>query len=183
MAVNDREGIWPPYEAFYIEAMAFCTTTALHAEDRVSKHLELGATFVPESPDWNSSAFAIVGGVQLIAQQAAALSRYFWPSREREPHLSRAAHLRETLEVSDDSALKDRDLRNHLEHFDERLDQVASSGIVGVILPTYVGPRQDEPQIPTTLFRAYYTDTGEFEVLGHRFSMQPIIDEIAQLDA
>ena len=183
MAPIDRKGIWPPYEAFYIEAMVFCTTTALQAEARVSQHLELGATFAPESPDWNSSAYAIVDGIQVIAQQAAALSRYFWPSRSHEPHKSRAIHLRQGLAVSDDSPLQNRDLRNHLEHFDERLDEVATTGLVGVVLPTYVGPRLEDPQVPATLFRAYYTDTGEFEVLGHRFAMQPIADEITLLDA
>src|SRR5207244_3057427 len=109
---------------------------------------------------------------------AAALSRYLWPSRSREPHVSRAQALRTGLGVADGSCLRNRDLRNHLEHFDERLDEFCQTLIAGVILPTYVGPLDSEPEVPAFLFRAYYTDVGVFEVLGKRFEMSPILDEI-----
>lgn len=35
--------------------------------------------------------------------------------------------------------------------------------------------------MPTHLFRAYYTDIGVFEVLGERFEMAPILEEVEEL--
>ncbi|HET7584592.1 MAG TPA: hypothetical protein VFK13_06765 [Gemmatimonadaceae bacterium] len=176
-------GIWPPHEAFYIEAMLFCTTTALEAAAEVQAALEFGAQHAPASEEWQDSARTIVNGVQTIALQAAAISRYLWPVRTKEPHLSRAHRLRSGLAVSDDSCLRDRELRNTLEHFDERLDEFCQSLIAGVILPTYVGPLNGEPEVPTHFFRAYYTNIGVFEVLGNRFEMTPFLEEIQGLHA
>jgi hypothetical protein len=67
------------------------------------------------------------------------------------------------------------------ENFDEHLDQFCQGRIVGHIFPQYVGPFPGEPEVPTHFFRAYYADQAVFEVLGQRYSMQPIVDEIAAL--
>lgn len=181
MSEQPTPGIWPPHEAFYIEAMLFCTTEALRAVNEVRFALEHGSECSPDSSEWQEHAQTIVNGVQNIALQAAALSRYLWPARSKEPHLMRAQRLREGLGVADDSCLRNRELRNSLEHFDERLDEFCQTLVAGRILLTYVGPLGDEPEVPTYLFRAYYTDVGVFEVLGKRFEVIPILDEILQL--
>jgi hypothetical protein len=174
-------GIWPPYEAFYLESLLYCTDSALESVALVGARLERGAPHQPESADWNESAHAILNGVQNIAIQGAGLSRYFWPARNREPHSARAVHLRAGLGIREESPLRDRDLRNQMEHFDEKLDQFCQGTVVGNILPQYVGPFPGEPRVPRHIFRAYYTDQAVFEVLGRRYSMQPIVDEIAAL--
>ena len=171
-------GIWSPHEAFYLESMLFCTTSALGAAQQVRAALHVGSQHPPSSPVWRESAKAIVNGVQTVAIHAAALSRYFWPVRRGEPQASRAARLRAGLGVSDGNCLRNRDLRNHLEHFDERLDVFCQELVAGAILPTYVGPIGGDAEVPTYQFRAYYTDVGVFEVLGRRFELQPLLDEI-----
>lgn len=181
MDADIPDGIWPPHEAFYLEAMLYCTTTALRAANEVREALEAGAQYSPSSPEWQVCAFTIMNGVQTVAIQAAAISRYFWPARANEPHRLRAARLRAGLGVSDDSPLRNRDLRNHLEHFDERLDDFCRNLVAGVILPTYVGPQGPEPEVPTFLFRAYYTDVGVLEILGHRFDIAPILNALQTL--
>lgn len=174
-------GIWPPHEAFYLHAMLFCTASALTAAEEVRAALIYGAQHSPSSPEWRESAHAILDSVQTIALQAASLSRYFWPARNQKLHLDRAERLREGFEVPDDSPLRDRELRNLLEHFDERLDRFCQTLLAGVVLPTYVGPLRGESEVPTHLFRAYYTDVGVFEALGQRFEMLPILEEINRL--
>jgi len=172
------DGIWPPHEAFYLESMLHCTTTALRAADDVRRALETGSEHTSSSAEWQECALTIVDGVQALVAQSAAVSRYFWPARTKEPHLSRAARLRSGLDVTDDSPLRNRELRNLLEHFDEELDRFCRYLLAGVILPTYVGPMPIEPEIPTHLFRAYYTDVGVFEILGQRFEVQPVVDAL-----
>lgn len=174
-------GIWPPYEAFYLESLLYCTNSALKSVDAVRVSLEQDASHTPRTSEWNAHAGTILDGIQNIAIQAAGLSRYFWPARNSELHLARARHLREGLGVDDSNPIRNRDLRNHIEHFDEELDRLCGGGIVGNIFPQYVGPFPGEPEIPRFIFRAYFTDRAVFELLGHRYSIQPIVDEILVL--
>lgn len=174
-------GIWPPYEVFYLDSLLYCTNSSLKSVETIRASLARGASLAPESDEWNTQAGAILDGIQNIAIQAAALSRYFWPARNREPHTARAQHLREGLSVQDDSPIRNRDLRNQIEHFDEELDRLCAGGIVGNVFPQYVGPFPGEPEAPRFVFRAYFTDRALFELLGHRYSMQPIVNEILVL--
>ena len=178
MSNNLADGIWPPHEVFYIESLLYSTGLALRAADEVRAALDLGHECDPSSPEWQECAFTIISSVQTLVVQAGAVSRYFWPARAREPHLSRARRLKTSLDVTEDSPLKSRHLRNRLEHLDEQLDDFCKRLIAGVILPTYVGPLRTESEVSTHLFRAYYTDVGVFEILGHRFEIQPLLDEL-----
>ena len=134
------DGIWPPHEVFYIESMLHSTASALRAADEVREALDAGSRCASSSAEWQKCAVTIVNGVQALVAHAAAISRYVWPARGKEPHLSRAARLRISLGVAESSPLRSRDLRNHIEHFDEKLDQFCGRLTAGVILPTYVGP-------------------------------------------
>jgi hypothetical protein len=175
------DGIWPPHEVFYLESVLHCTSAALRAAEEVRDALETGSKCSPSSREWHDCALTIVNGVQTVAAQGAAISRYFWPARAKEPHLSRAARLRTGLGILENSPLRDRELRNRLEHFDENLDEFCQQLVAGVIVPTYVGPLDAESEVPTHLFRAYYTDVAVMEILGHRFQVQPVLDEIQML--
>lgn len=175
------DGIWPPHEAFYLEALLYLTTAALHAADEVAIALEHGSQHQSDSPEWQEAAHTIIDGVQTLATHAAAISRYFWPSRSQPPHRRRGERLRTGLGVSEESPLKSRELRNHLEHFDERLDDFCRNLLAGHVLPTYVGPLGPAPEVPTILFRAYYTDCAVLEVLGLRFEMEPLLNAIQDL--
>ena len=173
--------IWPPFEAFYLEALLFSTITALDAAASVETALDTGAAYEPSSSEWQEAALAIVNGVQRVAHQAGAVSRYLWPPTKSARAQARGMRLRDGLGVSDSSPLRNRELRNSLEHFDERLDAFCSGLVAGRILPTYVGPLGKDPEVPTYLFRAYYTNVGVFEVLGKRFEMLPILDALRDL--
>src|ERR1035441_8565281 len=74
------EGIWAPYEAFYIEAMLSNTGSAMASLERVSdvmeevEHGRCGGTLDSIDPH------ALIAELQNIVLQAAALSRYLWPA-------------------------------------------------------------------------------------------------------
>ncbi len=113
--------------------------------------------------------------------QTAALSRYFWPVRPA--HEWRGAQLRERFGMSADSPLRRRDLRNAIEHFDEQLDLYLERGVVRHVLPEYVGPFEEQSGVRIHLFRAYYIDTGVFELLGKRYEMEPLAKEVGRVYA
>jgi hypothetical protein len=121
----------------------------------------------------------VLNNLQNIVAQGAALSRYFWPARKG--HEGRAELLRSALGVTEESVLKSRDLRNAIEHFDEELDNYLSGGIVGYIIPQYVGPLSQGDGVPCHIFRAYYTDRSIFELLGKQYEIEPIAEEIARI--
>lgn len=155
MPDNVVDGIWPPYEAFYIESLLHSTSLALRSADEVRSALAAGRKCDPSSQEWQDCALRIISGVQTVVV------------------LSRAQRLKSALEVSEESPLRSRNLRNRLKHFDELLDDFCGDLTAGLILPTYVGPIGEESGVPTYLFRAYYTDVAVFEILGHRFELQP----------
>ena len=181
MVVATNDGIWPPYKTFYIEAMLFNTRSAVASIERVSVTIEALIEDTCGELLGRIDRRGLLNEVQNIVQQAAALSRYFWPIRQDQHRKSRAEELRAAYSVKADSPLKDRDLRNQLEHFDEKLDDYLKEGIVGYILPEYVGPSIERDGVPGHLFRAYYLDEGVFEVLGKQYKVQPIADEVLRL--
>jgi len=116
--------------------------------------------------------------VQNILFRAAAISRYFWPSRKN--FNDRGTRLRAAFGISETSALRNRDLRDAAEHFDERLDNYLKDGIVGYIIPEWFGPLQKQ-EIPTHYFRAYFINTGCLRILDQEFFVQPIVAEVVRV--
>ena len=121
------DGISPVYEVFYIESMLFNTRHAANSIMYLLKVIdELDGNEDPKRFE-KLDEERILNHVQNILLQGAALSRYFWPVRDA--HKSRGESLRASLAVSDESPLKNRDLRNAVEHFDERIDKYLANGI------------------------------------------------------
>jgi hypothetical protein len=77
--------------------------------------------------------------------------------------------------------LKDRDLRNGLEHFDERLDDFLAQFRAGHVIPNYIGPRLDLGDMVVHIFRGVMTDTGKFVLLGKEYEIAPLAGEVSQL--
>lgn len=79
-------------------------------------------------------------------QHSSAASRLLWPPgsgnrREKKRAKKRGEHLRAKIEIDDSEALKNRALRNHFEHFDERLDDWAETSPHKNIVDNMIGPR------------------------------------------
>lgn len=176
---SSDNGIWAPYEAFYISSMLFNCQSAMRSIARVMALFEQ----LPSPPSHEDVAALpsqkILNELQNMVVQGAALSRYFWPARKG--HDGRAEQLRQVFSVSESSSLYDRNLRNAIEHFDERLDNYLRSGIVGYIFPEFVGPRPIADGVPEHYFRAYFIDIGVFRLLDEEYPIEPLVQEILRL--
>jgi hypothetical protein len=168
--------ILPPHEIFYLHSMQFNTLSAEKSITQVNAVLHAVQQNSPEDPIGALPVHMILDELQNLLVQAAAVSRYFWPARAS--HEWRGAQLRSAFAVGDDNPLRSRDLRNSIEHFDERLDLFLEGHVTGHVLPEYVGPLEEPTEIPVRLFRAYYVDKGIFELLGQRFDIQPLAQAI-----
>lgn len=166
--------IWPPFEAFYITSMLAITESVLASAawmKDILLQLKKGPTIVNQQ--------AALNHLQNIINHSGALSRYFWPSRRT--HDARGAYLRKVLQVSDNSPLKSRTVRDHLEHFDEKLDIYLESMAAGYVVPCYFGPTPASTGVSQHYFRAYFVDTGTFEILGNQVVIEPLIVEVMRI--
>lgn len=173
----DQKGIFCVYEFFYLEGMLACVTSALTSAEAISRTYEESESSLTQEQ--------FLDCFQNIIQQAAAISRYFWPSANSKSkyidiHRRRGAQLRAAFQIKEDNPLKNRTLRNRIEHFDENLDIFLSQPIAGDFIPAYIGPTP-KPGAPKLFFRAFFTDIGVFEVLGERYAMQPLFSEMSRL--
>lgn len=171
--------IWQPYQTFYIQGMFFNCQSAIRSITRIESVFEKLPNDVTEEDLEKLPTHAILNELQNVVVQGAALSRYFWPVRKG--HEERGKHLREAFEVSDGNPLQERELRNAIEHFDERLDAYLASGMVGYIFPEFVGPRPNEDGVSGHFFRAFFVDCGVFRLLDGEFQMEPLVSEILRL--
>jgi hypothetical protein len=182
--IDEYNGIQPPHLAFYSEAIRFNVDCAYRS-------ITFVATFVKKFDKANGNVKdtgidqnLVLDQLQNFLVHTAAVSKFFWPVKDGESklHKKRSMTLRKLFNISDHSILKNRTLRNQLEHFDENLDKhLWAKPIVGHILPSYVGYMPVNEQVPYHLFRAFFVDTAIFETLGVQYELDPIVEEIAKL--
>lgn len=172
--------IWPPHEAFYINAMLFNTTQALKAAENIGAVIRNIEENIHDVGQLDLDTSACLDAIQSIALHAAALSKYFWPVGKR--YKARGEHLRKRLGVLDGSPLEDRNLRNQLEHLDEKLDDYfKEQAFSGYVFPEFFGPEPDRDGPKALFFRAYFINTGEFEVLGNKYPIPALVSEVARI--
>lgn len=106
-----------------------------------------------------------------------------WSAKQRKEVAERRRSLREALGVSDESPLASRDLRNHFEHFDERIERWADEDPHRNLVDTNVGSIGTIPGVdPRQLMRHFDPSTATVYFRGEAFELQPIVtaaDEIA----
>jgi hypothetical protein len=90
---------------------------------------------------------------QIFFRQAAALlqhaglaSKILWPPGspvgfKNKRAKARAAHIRKMLAITDGHVLKNRQLRDHFEHYDERLDDWVTNSPNRIFVNNVIGPR------------------------------------------
>lgn len=179
MAIVDGK-IWAPHQVFYIQGMLFNAHSAMRSIMRLTDFLEKIPENVTEEYILNLPTHALLNELQNIIVNGAALSRYFWPVRKG--HESRGENLRSAFQITENSALYSRDLRNDIEHFDERLDKYLSGDIVGYIFPEFLGFRPIEKGVQGHFFRAYFIECAIFKLLEAEYEMEPLIQEIIRVN-
>jgi hypothetical protein len=182
--IEEYGGIQAAHFAFYMESIRFSSEAAMNSIDYLAEFINVTNETEGHYEMTGELQTIVLDHLQNILTHAAALSRYFWPSKpgKYDVHQKRAERLRAEFDLNDDSPLKNRNLRNQLEHFDENLDNYLwSKSLVGYVIPAYVGGVFDSDGVPTHLFRAFYIDIGIFETLGQRYEVQPIVDELCKI--
>lgn len=116
--------------------------------------------------------------------RAAMVSKMLWPISKAAFAKRRGKMLREALSVNDGISLNSKTLRNHLEHFDERIDKwYQKSGFV-IYADRNVGPR-DMNILPgkatEAIFRHYSPADGIYSFHGDEVSIPLMGDELRRI--
>ena len=85
-----------------------------------SKIAELAAKRLSAIKD-NFNQIEVWSSIQSILVAAGNVSKILWPQEKK--YAVRGKRLRELLKVDDNNILSDRSLRNHFEHYDDRIEK------------------------------------------------------------
>jgi len=124
IVAQQNQGILPYLEAFYIDALKYAAGRSVSAFFEFDKSI-----------DDEAKADVIMAHLQEALAHAASVSRFLWPASKSELTLARAMKLRTAFNIVDKNPLKNRNLRNVIEHFDERLDDFLLRDLVGPMMP------------------------------------------------
>lgn len=170
LVVDEYGGILPTCEAFYIQSVLHVAQAGNDAFERFEQAI------VQQLSD-----AIIVSAVQEALTHAAALSRFFWPVRDRGTTMARGQKLRDAF-VMAESPLRDRGLRNALEHFDERLDEYFLRDPVGAFLPAPMVHEHELADDPTGhIFRLVDPFDLVFVLLDEKYPFEPIWTEVSRI--
>lgn len=179
LVVEQFHGICAPYEAFYIRSIMYSSGRAREAFVRFDV-----ARSARDSADNQVSA------VHEALGHAASLSRFFWPSGARASaspavmklKAARAEKLRAAFEVSDESPLRSRKLRDALEHFDERLDSFVLTVDAGYFFPDPMVGKSELADEPTGhIFKLLDPERSHFVLLGEKFEYGSLRLEVERI--
>jgi len=107
----------------------------------------------------------------------ANISKIFWPTSNRPRAKRRGNYLRNSLTLSNTHPLSKMALRNHLEHFDDRLDEWAENNKRSWIADEIVGaPSMLGSFDSSEIFRLFDPNTSSFIFRGEVYNIQDIED-------
>ncbi|TCN58729.1 hypothetical protein D0809_10290 [Flavobacterium circumlabens] len=170
---NSEFEIHPFNQAFYSQALLTKTRSILNDVESLNDF-------------WKKDYYdcknddVILDLLENIILSVGGISRFFWPPKSNLYYKNRGEKLREVYNVNDSSILKNRDMRNLLEHFDERLDDFLKEFTTWKVMPKYVGPVFFSSDT-TVFFRAYFYDKSIFKILNVEYEIKPIIAEIRRI--
>ena len=97
-------------------------------------------------------------------------------------HIIKSETLRAMFDLDESSVLKDREIRNALEHFDERLDEFLLQETAGHFFPTAIVDSHEIADEPTAeVFKLVDPNTGIFVLLNEKFNFSKIRAEVARV--
>lgn len=165
LTISEFHGIQPWFETFYISSMIYAAERALLAFDRLKNTIASS-----EKPDPNE-AFS---SLQEALTHTAALSRFFRPTRQGgEIAKARANKLKAAFQIGTESPLNSetsRDLRNSLEHFDEKLDGFLVNFFAGDVVPNpIIGDQFFSDEEATSFFKMIDPRQETCVILGKKF--------------
>ncbi|CEG31458.1 hypothetical protein [Peribacillus simplex] len=118
--------------------------------------------------------------IQSFLNSTANVSKLLFGTKDRVSAARKT--LRDSLNVSDDSVIKIRDMRNHFEHFDERIEKWNKTSVRHNFADKLIGPTNMIQGLDQKdYFRHFDTTKGAITFNGEEYLIQPIVDELVKI--
>jgi hypothetical protein len=171
-------GILPYFEAFYLSSIIYSASRSLEAFARYE--------YLKEKQIEKLDAEQTIGIVQEAIGHAAALSRYFWPSKGGKTGTNqlklrecRGIKLCKAFGLDKSSPLYHRTLRNVWEHFDEYLDAYLLENDSGIFFPECkIGSHLLADEQIGHIFKLLDLQEECLVLMGVKFFFSPIKNEV-----
>lgn len=170
MVAEEYGGVLPTSFAFYERSILYCAECAARDLTHYFGALEQEAEHS-----------VIFGHLQAALSQAASLSNFFFPLISRGNKLAdaRRKSLRVQFEVEDSSNLSQRNLRNSLLHFDERLDEFLLEMDAGYFMPDPIVGSVELAASPVHhIFKLADPRAGLAVILGKQYEYEGIFEDV-----
>lgn len=165
-------------EKIYVEELITQCTWAIAAVARMNDILESNEQGRPQ--------LFFRQAVELL-QHSALASKLLWPpggsiAFKNKRAKARGQHLRGVLQMPELHVLKSRSLRDHFEHYDERLDDWVANSPNRIFVDDVIGPRawvggvQDHE-----IFKLYDPQTKTLLFRGEPFDIQALVDGLSDV--
>jgi len=180
----------------YVTEVKSQSRFALNAIGALNQALQATGEF---DGDWNRRNFfhaEVFRQTHSFLTHASNISRIFWPPQPRkrkdeapetftqrqEFTTERGRSLLALFELDDSSPLKSRVLRDHLEHYDERLDHWSNTSERRNIASDTIGPPNAIGGLdPSDTMRWFDPTTNAFRFRGEEYALQPLVTAVDQL--
>jgi hypothetical protein len=133
-----------------------------------------------DDPSYEDAQDRLWANVQSFMGSAAMVSKLLWGAGSTDDADRRP--LREAFGVTDDSALRDRELRNTFEHFDERLEafyvDLPDHPAVDAYVGSFMGIRMRDVR---SLLRGFDPITFSVTYQGKEYELAPMVSELSRL--
>ncbi len=144
-----------------------------------SKIAELAAKRLLAIKD-NFDQIEVWSSIQSILVAAGNVSKILWPQEKK--YAVRGKRLRELLKVDDNNMLSDRRLRNHFEHYDDRIEKWFKGKSSAVYSDLAVDPLKSmRRNFPTNHHRAYDPLTQTLTFRGESFDLAAVLKELKEI--
>lgn len=120
--------------------------------------------------------------LQNLLNSAANISKGLWGQHRKVEIALARKPLRDSIGIDDSSPLRDTNMRNHFEHFDERLDRWYSTSQNHNHMDLFVGPKNMITGNTTDdKFRHFDPTTTDMLFWGQTFNIQKIVNEAQRI--
>ena len=152
----------------------------------------------PQNPAHSTLQAEVFRAVHSFLTHASNVSRLLWPAPPRRyrkdsdndnakklaAHApsSRAKALRERMGLTPEHTLKSRRLRDHLEHFDERLDEWERTSVRKNYAQDLIGPKNMIAGLDATDMMRWFDNTNNhFYFRGEEYDLQKLADAVGDV--
>ncbi len=180
---RDHSGVFPSFEIFYLHSILYSASRCLDSFKQYEYF---------KSQD--TSPETLISIVQEAIGHSAALSRYFWPSptgkkenkkeKKNQNKLKdkRGVKLRKYFNLTKESALYNRKLRNAWEHFDERLDSYLLEQVAGHFYPDCILDSHTLVNDSSShIFKLLDVNAECLVLMNRKYFFRPIIIEVESI--